>query len=191
MYKYVNSIKDLQTFHQIKKVVWDEKGFEMEYAKEGSDLFLLMDEEGEAGGTIEFTPYSKTRDFMRDVFDNSLGDKMHVMEWDSGAVLPKFRGKLGRNMVCLMVDYAERYGYTHVIGIYDPRFFNSVKNKYKFEIEQIDKEFYYKGDYVIPAILNVAEMYNNKKDERFSWYVSPVKDKEAGGIEDEKLVTLP
>lgn len=175
MYKQVNSSKGVQQFHQIKEIVWNEKGFEMEYAKEGSDIYVMFTENGEAGGTVEFTPYAKISEFMKNLFKDVLEDERNVMELDSVAVLPHARGTLGREIICLMVDYAEKHEYSHVVAIFDPTFFKSLKNSYHFDIKQVKDPLYYKGDYVIPAILNVKDMYQNKQDEKFLWYFKSIK----------------
>ncbi|MGD8191309.1 GNAT family N-acetyltransferase [Brevibacillus ginsengisoli] len=178
MYKRVISEEDYQKFHQIKKAVWEENGFEMESAKAGSTCFLMIAEEGEAVGTVEFTPFAKVSDSMKNLFQDVLEEDMVAMELDSFAVLPNYRKKLGGEIVCLMVDFAEKHGFTHAIAIFQPAYLNSLQNRYGLEGKQVKEQFYYKGDNVAPGILNLKEMYTNKQDGRFSWYSEPVEQKE-------------
>ncbi|GAA4703094.1 GNAT family N-acetyltransferase [Brevibacillus fulvus] len=178
MYKRVDSKELLDTFHRIKEEVWNEMGFEMEYAKKGSDLFLLLGEDGQPGGTIEFTPISQSTDFIKNVFLDVLEEGLHYFEGDSLAVLPKYRGKLGRMAVCLMVDYAEKHGFTHMIGIADPAFYQQLINKYKLHVKQVKEAFFYKGADVIPVVIDIKEVFENKHHPRFSWYIPQVEQKE-------------
>jgi hypothetical protein len=173
MYKHVDSTETLALFHQIKETVWSSMGFEMEYAKQGSDLYLLLAEDGEAGGTFEFTPYSKSNSFIHSLFDEILTNDMRAMEVDSLAVLPRYRGQLGRKGICLMIDYAEKHGYTHAVGIADPSFFRSMNQKYKIQATQIKENILYKGAEAIPTLFHLKEVYTDKENPQYSWY-SPV-----------------
>lgn len=170
MYKHVDSTENLALFHQIKETVWSSMGFEMEYAKEGSDLYLLLAEDGEAGGTLEFTPYSKSNAFIHSLFDDVIQSDMKVMEVDSLAVLPRYRGQLGRKGICLMIDYAEQHGYTHAVGIADPTFFRSMNEKYKIRATQVKDNIFYKGAEAIPTLFHLKEVYANKENPPYSWY---------------------
>jgi len=170
MYKYVDSPKSLALFHQIKEVVWRSMNFEMEHAKEGSDLYLLLAEDGEAGGTFEFTPYSKSNSYIHSLFQDVVTEEMKVMEVDSLAVLPRYRGQLGRPGICLMIDYAEQHGYTHAVGIADPRFFRSMNEKYRIRATPVKEQIYFKGAEAIPTLFHLKEVYSNKDNPNYSWY---------------------
>ncbi|MED4751996.1 GNAT family N-acetyltransferase [Brevibacillus choshinensis] len=171
MYKQVDSSETLALFHKIKEVVWSSMGFEMEYAKEGSDLYLLLAEDGEAGGTFEFTPYPKSNAFIHSLFEEVITDDMKVMEVDSLAVLPVYRGQLGRKGICLMIDYAEKHGYTHAVGIADPTFFRSMNEKYSILATQINEKIFYKGADAIPTLFHLNEVYSDKDNPKYSWYI--------------------
>lgn len=171
MYKQVDSIESLALFHQIKETVWSSMGFEMEFAKDGSDLYLLLSEDGEAGGTFEFTPYSKSNSFIHSLFQEFINAEMKVMEVDSLAVLPPYRGQLGRKGICLMIDYAEKHGYTHAVGIADPAFFRSMNQKYNIRATQVKEMIYYKGADAIPTLFHLKEVYMDKENPKYSWYI--------------------
>lgn len=179
MYKRVESQNELDLFHKIKRVSWDQKGFEMEYGREGSDLYLIYTEDGEPGGTFEFTPYSQfTRPFMRELFKDYINEDMLAVEIDSFSVLPQYRGKLGREILCLLIHYAEEKGYTHAIGIADPSVFRSFQKSYGIRSVQVSEKMWYKGDYVIPTLFNLKEVYENIQDEKYSWFTRPIEKKE-------------
>src|SRR5262245_19346555 len=63
--------------------------------------FLLLAEDGEAGGTFEFTPYSKSNTRIRSSFGDVVQSGMKTMEVDSLAVLSRYRGQLGRKAAAL------------------------------------------------------------------------------------------
>jgi len=170
MYKQVDSAESLALFHQIKKTVWDSMGFEMEYAKEGSDLYLLRADDGEFGGTYEFTPHSKSNPFIRSLFQDVLKKEINAMELDSLAVLPKYRGQLGHRGISLMIDYAEKHGFTHAVGIADPTFFQKINNRYHIKATQVKDTIFYKGADAIPTLFHLEEVYLNKENPNYSWY---------------------
>lgn len=176
MYKKVESQIDQNVFHQIKEVSWDGKGFEMEYIRDGSDAYLIYDEDGLPGGTFEFTSYSETltRDFMKGLFNDSIKKDMKAVEIDSFSVLPAYRGKLGREIICLLIHYAQEHGYTHAIGIADPSVFRSFKETYHIPSHQVADAMWYKGDYVIPTLFDLKAVYDHLKDEKYAWFNRPV-----------------
>lgn len=176
MYKQVTTQQELDVFHQIKKVSWDGKGFDMEYGRDGSDLYVIYAEDGLPGGTFEFTPYPAfTRDFMKELFGDVIKQDMMVVELDSFSVLPQYRGKLGREIVCLIIDYAKKHGYTHAIGIADPSVFRSFNQTYHIPSVQIKDTIWYKGDYVIPTLFHLKEVYDNLNDGKYTWFTTPLE----------------
>ncbi|WP_432776263.1 GNAT family N-acetyltransferase [Brevibacillus gelatini] len=170
MYKLVDTAESLALFHEIKESVWTSMGFEMEYAKDGSDVYLLMSDGDEPGGTFEFTPHEKSSDYLKNLFQDVLTSEMKVVEVDSFAVLPKFRGKLGRWGIALMMDYAEKHGYTHAVGLSDPAFFQLINNKYNVRATQVKEIVFYKGANAIPTVFHLQEAYLNKHKPEFAWY---------------------
>ena len=172
MYKQVETVQELAKFHEIKETVWTSMGFEMEHAKEGSAQFLLLAEDGEAGGTFEMTPFSKSSAYMKSLFQDVVTEDMKVMEVDSLAVLPKYRGQLGQKGICLMIDYAEKHGYTHAIGVADPTFFKFINQKYQVKATQTRDIVFYKGADAIPTLFHLKDVYDNKHDPKYSWYNS-------------------
>lgn len=174
MYKKVRSEEDLHEWHRIKKVSWDEKGFDMEYAKPNSEQYLFFID-GKAGGTFEFTPYEYVSDHIRSIFDDVLTPNMRVIETDSFAVLPEFRGRLGREIICMMVAYAGWHGFTHSIGLSDPGVFHSFNNTYHIEAERVGKDLFYKGAMAIPTVFHLGKAYSNLSLSQYSWYTQPIE----------------
>lgn len=178
MYKIVDSTVDLQRWHDIKSVAWSGEGYEMEYAKPLSVQMLFYGEDGQAGGTFEFTPYQYSSEYIKDLFDDVVKDASKVVEVDSFAVLPKYRGKLGREIVCMMIAYAEMKGYTGGVGISDPSVFRSFNETYHIPSIQVKEERFYKGDVVIPTYFDFKTVYENKHLPQYAWYKNPIEMKE-------------
>lgn len=175
VFKEVETKEELDIFHQVKRSVWESTGYDMEYVKEGSDAYIAY-VDGIPGGTFEFTPYNdKTRPFIRDLFDGVLSNSMKVTELDSFAVLPEYRGKLGREIVRFMIYYAKTKGYTHGIGISAPTVFESFNNSYHIRSEKVKETIWYKGDDVIPTLFHLKETYENLNNGKYSWYETPME----------------
>ncbi|MDX8365296.1 GNAT family N-acetyltransferase [Cytobacillus sp. IB215665] len=175
MYKVVNCTSQLELFNNIKQCCWQEKGFEME-RNQHSDKFLLIANNGEVGGTVEFTPSTYMSNFTRDIFKDVITEDMKVLEIDGYAVLPKYRGVLGMSGIRLAVQYAEKYKYTHAVALCDPKVFHYIHKVYKCDIKQVSDMFFYKGADVIPAIMDAIVVYENKHT--FKWWkeMTEIKD---------------
>lgn len=179
MYKTVRTQEELDMYHQIKKSAWDEKGFEMEYVRKGTDAILFYGQDGLPGGTFEATPYSEfTRDSIKELFDSFLEEGMKTVEIDGFAVLPQYRGKLGREIVCFIIHYAQMNGFTHAVAISDPSVLRSFNNTYHIPSYLTLEKMWYKGDYVIPVIFDLKEVYDNLEDEKYAWFTRPVEMEE-------------
>ncbi|MFS1516343.1 GNAT family N-acetyltransferase [Bacillus sp. SCS-151] len=175
MYKVVSSTSQLDLFNNIKQSCWQEKGFEMEH-NQHSDKFLLIADNGEAGGTVEFSPSAYMSEFTSKIFKDVIKEDMKVFEIDGYAVLPHYRGVLGMNGIRLAVQYAERYKYTHAIALCDPKVYQYIDKVYKCDIKQVSDKFFYKGADVIPAIMDAVVVYENKNT--FNWWkeMAEIKD---------------
>lgn len=175
VFKKVASQDDKDVFHHIKRLVWEGASYDMEYGREGSDLFIAYID-GVPGGTFEFTRYPQfTRSFMKKLFVDAVNEDMSVVELDSFAILPKYRGVLGREIVRLMIHYAQTNGYTHGIGISAPNVFKSFNSTYHIRSEQVGETIWYKGDDVIPTLFYLKEVYDNLEDEKYDWFKAPVE----------------
>ncbi|MGE7602305.1 GNAT family N-acetyltransferase [Peribacillus sp. NPDC097675] len=180
VYKKVRTSEEFETFHQIKNTAWDEMGFEIEAAKEGSDLFLMIADDGLPGGTYEFIPYGMdTAPLIKKLFEDVITDDMKVMELDSLAVLPPYRGRLGKHVFCAIIDYAEKHNVTHLVALTDPKVFRSLSHSYHIPTLQVAGEIFYKGAYTIPTVFNLKEVYDNKHLQKYEW-LSPVMEAKEG-----------
>lgn len=179
LFKRVTTKEEAEAFHRVKQLVWEESGYDMEYGREGSDLYIAYIN-GVPGGTVEFTPYLEfSRLLIRNLFDDVVRDDMKVMELDSFAVLPEYRRKLvGHEIVRFMIYYAQTHGYTHGVAITAPKVFKSLNDTYHIRCEKVKDPFWYKGDEVIPALMHLKEVYDHLDDKKYSWYKEPLELKE-------------
>lgn len=182
VYKKVRTSEEFETFTQIKNKAWTEMGFEIEAAKEESDLFLMIADDGMPGGTYEFTPYGiDTTPLIKRLFKDVITDDMKVMELDSLAVLPTYRGKLGKHVFSAIIDYAEKHKVTHLVGLTDPKVFRSLTITYHIPSLQVADKIFYKGAYTIPTLFNLKDVYDNKHLQKFEW-LTPVMEVKEGAL---------
>lgn len=157
-------------------------GFEIEAAKEGSDLFLMIADDGMPGGTYEFTPYGiDSTPLIKNLFEDMISDDMRLMELDSLAVLPTYRGKLGKHVISAIIDYAEKHKVTHLVGLTDPKVSRSLSLTYQIPSMQVADEIFYKGAYTIPTLFNLKDVYENKHLQKYKW-LSPVMEVKEGAL---------
>ncbi|MCM3785728.1 GNAT family N-acetyltransferase [Neobacillus mesonae] len=178
MYRKVGTQQELDIFYHIKRTSWDEKGFEMEYAGSKSEQYIFYIDE-HPGGTFQFTPYEHSRPFIRNKFDEFVKDGMKLVEVDSFAVLPQYRGKLGREIVSFMIHYAKEQKYTHAVGMADPSIFHSFNHTYHIRAVQVGDSEWFKGAIAIPALFHLNEVYEHLQEDQYEWY-SPPEAWEAG-----------
>ncbi|OMC69111.1 GNAT family N-acetyltransferase [Paenibacillus sp. FSL H7-0326] len=174
MYSKVSTQQELEIFYDIKRTSWNEKGFEMEYVEANSEPYIFYID-GNPGGTFQFTPYNYSRPFMRNMFDEFIKEGMKIVEVDSFAVLPDYRGRLGREIVSFMIDYANTNQYTHAVGMADPSIFRSFNNTYHIRTTQVKEKVWFKGAEAIPALFHLKEAYERLQENQYDWYIPPEK----------------
>ncbi|WP_128895445.1 hypothetical protein [Longirhabdus pacifica] len=178
MYKLVNNEEMSQQFYQIKDACWKEQGFEIEH-NERSEKYLMLVDSDTAGGTCEITPYEKMRDESKQLFKKAIDTYPAIFEVDGFAILPEYRGKLTPVIMEVAMDYGERHQMTHCVSLTSEEVFYLLKNKLNLIVEMTSEPFMYKGGKVIPTLIDVAHVYQNKQSERYrdKWIPEPVKAK--------------
>ncbi|MCE4047596.1 MULTISPECIES: hypothetical protein [Bacillaceae] len=178
MYMKVDSFALLNEFNQIWMECWVEKGYGFEMSEMDADRFLIIDPNEQKVGTIEFKPYSlHPTNNINSVFPFHELEKIkslkleQIMEIDKVAILKNHRGKNLERLLTLYVDYAQSRQITHCVVLLERVFFRALKTVYKIPLETAGEKIYYKGDYVIPAILYPQEIYEHK--DKFSWLIQP------------------
>jgi hypothetical protein len=176
MYQKVDSLALLNSFNQIWMECWLEKGYVLENEHGSSDRYLILDSTNQKIGTIEFKPYSlELSNNINTVFpfheiDAITKNPWSVIEIDKVAILKQYRGKNLDRLLSLFVHYSEKHKISHCVVLLERMFYKALRNVYKIPLAAVGEKIYYKGDYVIPAVIYPQEIYQNKKN--YSWILN-------------------
>ncbi len=169
MYLKVDSLALLNDFNQIWVECWLEKGYGLEYGNVPSDCYIITDTENHKVGTIEFKKYTiDPQNNINTVYpfqeiDIIHNDPISVIEIDKVAILKQYRGKNLEQLIRLFVQYTEIHHIKYCVVLLERVFFKTLKNVYNIPVEAVSEKKYYKGDYVIPAIIYADQVYQNKE----------------------------
>ncbi|MGP7816055.1 hypothetical protein [Niallia sp. 01092] len=176
MYIKVDSFALLNDFNQIWMECWLEKGYGLENSNGQSDRYIIQNSHNQKVGTIEFKPYIlDPANNINTVFPfhqiESIKSKPNsVVEIDKVAILKQFRGKNLDRLLTVFVNYSEYYDISYCVVLLERVFYKALKTVYKIPLESVSNKIYYKGDYVIPAIIYPKDIYRNK--EKYPWLLS-------------------
>lgn len=178
MYIKVETLADLNLFNEIWMECWLEKGYMLDPTFDETDRFIILDEDNREIGTIEFKPYYPTmNNYINTVFPFHELEKvemnpMKVIEIDKVSILKKYRGKNLERLLSLFVHYTDYHQMNYCVVLLERVFYKALRHVYKIPIETVAEQMYYKGDYVIPAIIHSHEVYNHKGD--YPWIVPSI-----------------
>ena len=170
MYIEVDQKNDnqLNTFNRIWIECWNEKGYELEFTPH-SDKFIILDENGKGIGTTEFIKYNIGKNACEEVY--SYKDLVQVknnidriVEIDKIALSKTFRGKNVEKILYIIYKYTKDNNIPIGIGLMEPIFYKAMKLFYKIPITKLSKKKFYKGDWVIPVIIDVEYIHNNPQE---------------------------
>ncbi|WP_102692234.1 hypothetical protein [Rummeliibacillus pycnus] len=173
MYIKVDSVALLNDYNQIWMECWLEKGYGLENDKIPADRYIITDTQNHKVGSIEFKPYSlditnninKVYPFYK--IESLKNNPNSVVEVDKVAILKQYRGKNLERLLTVFINYAESHNINYCVALLERVFYKALKNVYKIPIKAVGEKIYYKGDYVIPTIVNPREVYQNR--EKYSW----------------------
>jgi hypothetical protein len=176
MFKRVENELELAMFNGIWTTVWMEKGFELEFSKEVLERFIVVTEEGHYVGTSEIKSYQPEESLMNEVapfreHPDIAAAPETVAEIDKIALLKPYRGRYVCDLLSSTICYAEQQGIRYYVALMEPVFLRALRITYKVPYEKLGNKQYYKGDYIIPVLLRVEEIYSNKQ--HYSWLISP------------------
>ena len=164
MFEEVNDQEKLIIFNNIWTKCWLEKNFELEYSEEISRRFVII-YEGEYVGTVESKKFYNE---INDVFPFQTEDhelnltSSTVYEIDKVSILPEYRGiQILKCIISLLYDFAIHNNVTHYIALTEPRLFTALVKYYKFPINRLGDNFFFKGDYVVPSSIKCKEVFDN------------------------------
>ena len=173
MYIKVDSLALLNDFNKIWIECWLEKGYGLEMEDGLADRYLITDSKDQKVGTIAFKPYQlDPNNNINTVYSfhqiESIKNKPEsVVEIDKVAILRQFRGRNLERLLSVFVHYSEQHDISYCVALLERVFYKALRRVYKIPVESVGEQIYYKGDYVIPAIIYVQEMYQHK--EKYPW----------------------
>ncbi|MGG0823604.1 hypothetical protein ABE099_12045 [Paenibacillus turicensis] len=176
MFKIVENEEERLIFNQIWTQAWVEKGFELEYFDEVLDQCLIFDEHRNPVATVEIKPYhpkyqgglDEIAPFHKQASIQS--DPNHIAEVDKVAILQENRrGKNLDRLLAAIVLYAEQNNIHHYVTLLEPILFRALKVSYHVPMSRVGEKIFYKGDYVIPAIIHAEQFYKAK--ETYPWFM--------------------
>ncbi|MFD0620966.1 hypothetical protein ACFQZR_26355 [Paenibacillus sp. GCM10027629] len=186
MYTVVQNHSQLLEFHRIWTEVWREKGFELEYGQEVLDRLIVSDEEGVHVGTFEIKPYHAEKSnpiHQIAPFHEQpelIEPSARVAEVDKVALLKQYRGPNISRLLSAMVHYADKHHLNYFICLLEPVFARALRVSFHVPTTQIAGRTAYKGDDVIPTIIHVREVRENKSD--FEWLLPDPQEVEGVSI---------
>ena len=160
MYKQVKTIEERKQFNSIWERVWKEKGYEFEYF-EDAQQFMFQNQQGIFTGSIEIKPYSS---YIETLYPFShhidISEFTHnIREIDKVSILKESRKKSGLDsMILFLRDYAHLHGVKYYIALIEPSFYLALRMLYRLPFKKLSSKFYYKGDMVIPVIIDAEEV---------------------------------
>ncbi|MEC0093339.1 hypothetical protein [Paenibacillus macquariensis] len=174
MFKRVESKFELDRFNHIWTTVWLEKGYDLDFTEEVLERFVIVTEEGEHIGTSEITPYSIHESEINQIAPFADHPKLIQAEGavaiiDKMAVLKHYRGHFIADLLSAAVLFGEENKLKYYVALMEPVFQRALRITFHVPIEKVGGKVYYKGDYVVPVIIDVEEVYNNK--EQYPWII--------------------
>lgn len=174
MYKRVENEIERAMFNFIWMTAWREKGYEFEFTEKALEQFLILSEDDQYAGTVEFRPYKpqlSALDQIAPFYDHPLikDDYDKVAEIDKVALLPEYRGKCIAELLSSTVHFAEDNHFHYYISLLEPVFCRALIISFHVPLYKLGKKIFYKGDYVIPVIFDMKAIYEHQ--EKFDWLI--------------------
>lgn len=179
MYTVVSSTAQLAHYNRIWSEVWKEKGFELEVENEVMDKLLVSNEHDEFIGTFEVKPYQPDKVELREVATFHLQPELissieKVAEVDKVALLPEHRGNNISRLLSAMVYYADRHLLDYYVCLLEPVFARALRISFKVPMRKIGGRTPYKGDDVVPTIIDVGRIRRNKHE--YPWVLPTTQE---------------
>lgn len=175
MIKRVENELELAMFNGVWTTVWMEKGFELDVSREVLDRFVIVTEEGHYVGASEIKPYHMQGEINEVApFHEHPAirqDPQRVAEIDKIALLKPYRGQYICELLSSTIACAEQRKIRYYVALMEPVFLRALRITYGIPYEKLGAKRFYKGDDVIPVLLRVEEIYQNKQN--FPWLIHP------------------
>lgn len=167
LYEKVTTSEQLAVFNLIWITVWREKGFDLEYTPDPVDRYLILDGDLPVG-TIEFRPLMAS-DLVDSVgtlygFTQKLPQQGKLVVIDKVAILKPYRGtqNIGKIFTLIYV-YIKENQVDYFFGLIEPLFARLLRIIGKNVFRNLGEKFFYKGDYVLPILVDSQEMLKDNQ----------------------------
>ncbi|MDR9855813.1 hypothetical protein RJP21_19545 [Paenibacillus sp. VCA1] len=171
MFKRVENELELAMFNGIWTTVWLEKGFELEFSEQALERYVVVTDEGHYVGTAEIKPYGNDSPINEAAaFDHHpkiISAAGAVAEIDKMALLSTYRGHFISDLLSALVEFAESNKLKYYVTLLEPVLLRALRITFQVPVEKVSNRIFYKGDYVIPTIVDAEEVYTSK--ERYPW----------------------
>jgi hypothetical protein len=166
MLKRVITEQDLAYYNFIWMTAWREKGYDFEFSPAVLERWLVTTPEDQPVGTAEFKPFLPGISSFESVADigrmpELVRDRRQVAEIDKYAVLPEHRGKYVDDLVAAAVLVAREHGIRYFVTLLEPVFCRAIRILYHPPMIQLGPKTFYKGDDVIPIVIDVQDVAAN------------------------------
>lgn len=174
MFKRVETDWELTMFNHIWITVWKEKNYELEFNEQVIDRYVAISPEGSYVGTSEITPYVPATSSLEAIapmrsHPKIAADPSKVGVIDKLAIMKEHRGQPLSDLLSAIVHCAEVHQLQYFVSLLEPVLFRALRISFHLPIEKLGAKAFYKGDYVIPVLFDMSQVYANK--EKYHWLV--------------------
>ncbi|SFF31291.1 hypothetical protein SAMN04487969_1259 [Paenibacillus algorifonticola] len=172
MFKRVENELELAMFNGVWTTVWREKGFDLEFSAQALERIMIVTAEGHYVGTAEIKPYSAASTINEAGFFQEHSELIRaqgeIAEIDKIALLKPYRGQQYiSELLSSLVYTAEERQIKYFVSLLEPVFLRALRVTFKVPLEKLGEKEFYKGDYVVPVVINVEQIYSNKQ--KYAW----------------------
>ena len=184
MFKVVENEVELAQFNGVWTTVWHECGYELEFGDHVLDKNIILTENKEVIGSNEIKCYYPDS---RSYINTLAAFAQHpwvvqaegkVGECDKVALLKNYRGKgmYIHDILKSICASALKHDLQYIVSLLEPVFMKALKRLFRVPMQQVGDPFFYKGDYVVPVVMDVGFVITHK--EQFTWYIENAVDRE-------------
>lgn len=177
MFKTVENEVELALFNGVWTTVWYESGYELEFSEHVLEKIIIFSNKGEAIGSTELKHYyldSRSHINTLAAFARHpwvVQAKGKVAECDKVALLSQYRGKglYIHQILTAICESARKYNFQYIVSLLEPVFMKALRKIYKVPMQEVGESFFYKGDEVVPVVMDVGYIIANF--DKYNWYV--------------------
>lgn len=158
MIKAANTKHLKATFDRIWETCWKEKGFEFEENPHAE--YFVYEEDGAYCGAFQLCDVSNLpleADSIYLANETVRNNLDQVIEIDKLSILKTYRGTaILSELLVFMADYSVKNGKRYFVALCEPTLYVALKRVYNVPVETLGERFYYKGDDVVPILVDIA-----------------------------------